>query len=284
MTIIAYGKPVAEKIRNEIKKEIEENNYSPNLAIILTGNNESGKIYVRNKQKNAEKLGMQTVLFEFPSDVTEEALISTIDKLNEDESVDAILVQLPLPEHINKYSVLDKISPDKDVDGFHFVNSGKLFQNRETFTYPCTPTGILRLLREHNVKLEGKNAVVIGRSEIVGKPLALMLMHENATVTVLHSKSQNKDFYLRNADIIVCAAGKPGLLKGSSVKEGAIVIDVGINRVDGKIVGDVDFDSVYPKASLITPVPGGVGPLTIIHLAVNTLKLHKLRLSVTKNI
>ena len=278
MTIIAYGKPIAEKIRAQIKKEIDENGYSPKLVIILTGNNESGKIYVKNKQKNAEKLGMQTVLFDFPADVTEETLISKVKELNEDDSVDAILVQLPLPEHINKYNVLDEISPQKDVDGFHFVNSGKLFQNRDTWAYPCTPTGILKLLKEYNVEIEGKHAVVIGRSEIVGKPLALMLMHENATVTLLHSKSKKPEFYLKNADIIVCAVGKPGLLKGSCVKEGAVVIDVGINRVDGKIIGDVDFESVYPKTSLITPVPGGIGPLTIVHLALNTLKLHKLRL------
>lgn len=278
MPIIANGKEIAEKIYSEIKSEIVKNGYKPRLSIILTNDNESGKIYVRNKIKAAEKTGIQTDLTIFPANVSETELLNKIRELNNDVTTDAILVQLPLPAQIDPEKISDAILPEKDADGFHFSNAGKLFEGRKPLVAPCTPSGILYLLDEYKIDLAGANAVVIGRSNIVGKPVAQMLLQRNATVSILHSKTKNLQIFTKNADLIVCATGHAGLLTGNDVKEGVVVIDVGISRVDGKLKGDVDFDSVYPKSKLITPVPGGVGPLTIAMLAKNTLELHKNKL------
>jgi len=276
MTNIADGKTLSEKIYKEIQKEVEKLKKKPSLAVIITKDNEAGKIYVRNKQKACEKTGINSVTIEFDADVCEKDLLNKINELNNDKSVDAILVQLPLPEHLDSEKILNSISPDKDADGFHFENAGKMFTGQIPNTIACTPKGIIRILDEYNVNLEGLNALVIGRSNIVGKPVSQLLLQRNATVTTAHSKTKNLEFYTKNADLIVCAVGKAGFLKGDMVKNDVIIIDVGISRLDGKLCGDADFKSVSKKAKLITPVPGGVGPMTVAMLIQNTLELAKL--------
>lgn len=275
MTKIANGKALAEKIYENVKKEVQTLKKRPKLTVIITDDNEAGKVYVRNKQRACEKTGIESVTVYFPSDVPEQDILAKIDELNNDESVDAILVQLPLPPHIDTEKVLNSISAEKDADGFHYENAGKMFTGQRPSSIACTPKGIIRLLDECKFDLTGKNAVVIGRSNIVGKPVAQLLTQRNATVTLCHSKTKNIDFYTKNADLIVVAIGKPKFLTGDMVKNGVTVIDVGISRVDGKLSGDVDFDSVAPKADLITPVPGGVGPMTVAMLIQNTLELAK---------
>lgn len=275
MTKIANGKALAEKIYENVKKEVQKLKKRPKLTVIITDDNEAGKVYVRNKQRACEKTGIESVTVYFPSDVPEQDILAKINELNNDESVDAILVQLPLPPHIDTEKVLNSISAEKDADGFHYENAGKMFTGQRPSSISCTPKGIIRLLDECKFDLTGKNAVVIGRSNIVGKPVAQLLTQRNATVTLCHSKTKNIDFYTKNADLIVVAIGKPKFLTGDMVKNGVTVIDVGISRVDGKLSGDVDFDSVAPKADLITPVPGGVGPMTVAMLIQNTLELAK---------
>ena len=275
MTIIADGKALAEKIYNEIKYEVDKLAKKPVLAVIITDDNEAGKVYVRNKKRACEKTGVKSLTFEMSSDISENEFLRKIEELNNNPEVDAILVQLPLPKHIDSEKILNAIFPEKDADGFHYSNAGKLFTGQIPNTIACTPKGIIRLLDEYNVNLEGMNALVIGRSNIVGKPVSQLLLQRNATVTTAHSKTKNIEFYTKNADLIVCAVGKPKFLTGDMVKDGVIVIDVGISRVDGKLYGDVDFETVAPKASLITPVPGGVGPMTVAMLIQNTLELAK---------
>lgn len=275
MTIIADGKALAEKIYEEIKIEVEKLAKKPVLAVIITDDNESGKVYLRNKKRACEKTGIKSLTFEMSSDISENEFLRKIEELNNNPEVDAILVQLPLPKHIDSEKILNAIFPEKDADGFHYSNAGKLFTGQIPNTIACTPKGIIRLLDEYNVNLEGMNALVIGRSNIVGKPVYQLLLQRNATVTTAHSKTKNIEFYTKNADLIVCAVGKPKFLTGDMVKDGVIVIDVGISRVDGKLYGDVDFETVAPKASLITPVPGGVGPMTVAMLIQNTLELAK---------
>lgn len=275
MTKIADGKALAEKIYENVKKEVQKLNKRPKLTVIITDDNEAGKVYVRNKQRACEKTGIDSVTTYFPSDVSEQEILAKINELNTDESVDAILVQLPLPPHIDTEKILNSISAEKDADGFHYENAGKMFTGQRPSSIACTPKGIIRLLDEYKFDFSGKNAVVIGRSNIVGKPIAQLLTQRNATVTLCHSKTKNIDFYTKNADLIVVAIGKPKFLTGDMVKDGVSVIDVGISRVDGKLSGDVDFDTVAPKADLITPVPGGVGPMTVAMLIQNTLELAK---------
>lgn len=275
MTKIADGKALAEKIYENIKKEVLKLKKRPVLTVIITDDNEAGKVYVRNKQKACEKTGIESVTTYFPQDVSEQDILAKIKDLNNDKNVDAILVQLPLPPHIDTEKVLNSISAEKDADGFHYINAGKMFTGQKPNSIACTPKGIIRLLDEYKFDFAGKNAVVIGRSNIVGKPMAQLLTQRNATVTLCHSKTKNIDFYTKNADLIVVAIGKPKFLTGDMVKNGVTVIDVGISRVDGKLSGDVDFDSVAPKADLITPVPGGVGPMTVAMLIQNTLELAK---------
>jgi len=267
------GKEVSKKIREELQNEIDqlkEKGITPGLSVIIVGDNPASKTYVKSKDKACKQLGMKSEVHSLDGDVSEEELLNLIDKLNNDETIHGILVQLPLPNHIDEKKVIEKISPNKDVDGFHPINAGKLLVGEDTFI-PCTPHGIIKLMESENIDIEGKRAVILGRSNIVGKPISLLLLEKNATVTICHSKTENLKEITKEADILIAAIGKANFVKSDMVKDGAIVIDVGINRVDGKLVGDVDFDSVNKLNGFITPVPGGVGPMTITMLIYNTV-------------
>ena len=278
MAEIINGKEIAENILNNIKKEVESYDVKPTLAVIIVGCNPASKVYVKNKIKKSEFLGFNSILKELPENTTKEELLDVIKNLNEDKNVNGILLQLPLPKGLNEKDFLDEISPIKDVDGFTTYNSGKLFKGEKPYAVACTPKGIIKLLETKNINLEGKLAVVIGRSNIVGKPIAALLLQKNATVIQAHSKTKNLPEILKLADAIISATGKEEFIKGDMVKEGAVIIDVGITRnKNGKLTGDVDFESVYNKVSYITPVPGGVGPMTIATLMENTLELYKLQ-------
>lgn len=273
MAIILDGKMLRDKIFESLKAKLDKMQQKPTLAVILVGENPASQIYVRNKKKTAEKLGINSLSIEYPSDISEEELLNKIKELNSDEKVTAILVQLPLPAHINKNRIIDAILPQKDVDGLTPYNLGKLFSGEEPYVYPCTPKGILLLLDEYNIKLEGKNIVVVGRSNLVGKPVAQMLLKRNATVTMCHSHTQNLSEITKTADIIVSAVGKK-VIGEKMLKSNCVVIDVGIFRDEnGKISGDVDFENVSKTAAYISPVPGGVGPMTIASLMLNTVEL-----------
>lgn len=273
MAIILDGKMLRDKIFESLKAKLDKMEQKPTLAVILVGENPASKIYVRNKKKTAEKLGINSLSIEYPSDISEEELLNKIKELNSDEKVTAILVQLPLPAHINKNRIIDAILPQKDVDGLTPYNLGKLFSGEEPYVYPCTPKGILLLLDEYNIKLEGKNIVVVGRSNLVGKPVAQMLLKRNATVTMCHSHTKNLSEITKTADIIVSAVGKK-VIGEKMLKSDCVVIDVGIFRDEnGKISGDVDFENVSKTAAYISPVPGGVGPMTIASLMLNTVEL-----------
>lgn len=271
---IIDGKEIARKISEHIKAEVATLEKKPGLAAVLVGDNPASKVYVGMKRKTCEEVGIYSEEHKLPEDITEEELFKLIDKLNNDDKINAILIQLPVPKQINVERMFAQVSLEKDVDGFNSVNVGKLVEGDEA-AVPCTPQGIIRLLDEVGIQIEGKNAVVVGRSNIVGKPVALMLLNRNATVTICHSKTQNLGEITSKADILVAAVGKPGMITADMVKDGAVVIDVGINRVDGKLIGDVDFENVKEKASWITPVPKGVGPMTIAMLLENTLKLYR---------
>ena len=273
MAIILDGKMLRDKIFESLKAKLDKMQQKPTLAVILVGENPASQIYVRNKKKTAEKLGINSLSIEYPSDISEEELLNKIKELNSDEKVTAILVQLPLPAHINKNRIIDAILPQKDVDGLTPYNLGKLFSGEEPYVYPCTPKGILLLLDEYNIKLEGKNIVVVGRSNLVGKPVAQMLLKRNATVTMCHSHTQNLSEITKTADLIVSAVGKK-VIGEKMLKSDCVVIDVGIFRDEnGKISGDVDFENVSKTAAYISPVPGGVGPMTIASLMLNTVEL-----------
>ena len=275
MTIILDGKKLRDKIFESLKTELDSCVQKPTLAVILIGDNPASKIYVKNKRKTAEKLGINSVVFEYPNNISENEIINKISELNNDKNITAILVQLPLPAHINKNNVINSILPQKDVDGLTAYNSGKLFSGEEPYVYPCTPKGILLLLDEYNIELEGSHAVVIGRSNLVGKPVAQMLLRRNATVTICHSKTKNLPEITKTADILISAVGK-NVVGEKYIKNNCVVVDVGIFKDDsGKIRGDVDFDSVSKNASYISPVPGGVGPMTIASLMLNTYELFK---------
>lgn len=271
---IIDGKTVAEKIRAGIKAEVAKLKAKPGLAAILVGENPASRVYVDIKRKTCDEVGIYSELYKLPDSTTERELLRLIEKLNDNERIHAILVQLPLPKHISEENAFVAVAREKDVDGFTPVNIGKLIAGEEA-AVPCTPKGVIRMLEEYGIRIAGKNAVVIGRSNIVGKPVALMLLNRDATVTVCHSKTRNLAHHTKTADILVVAAGKPRLITAEMVKEGAVVIDVGINRVDGKLVGDVDFESVRKKAAHITPVPGGVGPMTVAMLMENTLERYR---------
>lgn len=277
MTIILDGKALSTKILDNIETQIKKLSIKPKLAVILVGNNPASQVYVRSKERAANQIGIESLAIELSAETTEEDLIQHIHILNEDKRVNAILVQIPLPKHIDANKILEKITPTKDVDGFHPYNCGKLVSGQKPYSIPCTPKGIIRLLDEYNIKLEGLNAVVIGRSNMVGKPIAQLLLQRNATVTTVHSKTKNIEQYTKNADLIVAAVGVANFLKADMVKENVIIIDVGISRISGRLIGDVDFEFVKEKASYITPVPGGVGPMTIAMLMDNTLELYKLQ-------
>ncbi|EAC3357491.1 bifunctional methylenetetrahydrofolate dehydrogenase/methenyltetrahydrofolate cyclohydrolase [Listeria monocytogenes] len=275
---IIDGKKLAKEIQEKVTREVAElvkEGKKPGLAVVLVGDNQASRTYVRNKQKRTEEAGMKSVLIELPENVTEEKLLSVVEELNEDKTIHGILVQLPLPEHISEEKVIDTISYDKDVDGFHPVNVGNLFIGKDSFV-PCTPAGIIELIKSTGAQIEGKRAVVIGRSNIVGKPVAQLLLNENATVTIAHSRTKNLPQVAKEADILVVATGLAKFVKKDYIKPGAIVIDVGMDRDENnKLCGDVDFDDVVEEAGFITPVPGGVGPMTITMLLANTLKAAK---------
>ena len=272
--MIIDGKALAKQKRVEmtqIVQELKAMGVTPGLAVVLVGEDPASEIYVRNKHKACEEVGIYSRVIKLPEDTKEEDLLKLIDELNQDSALDGILVQLPLPKQIDSDKVIERILPNKDVDGFHPVNAGKLLTGQAGFV-SCTPLGILELIKSTGIDISGKEAVVIGRSNIVGKPVAHLLLQENATVTICHSKTKNLKEVCQRADILVAAIGKPQLITADYVKEGAVVIDVGINRLpDGKLVGDVAFETVKEKASYITPVPGGVGPMTITMLLSNTL-------------
>lgn len=276
--MIINGKKTAQLIFDELKEKVSKLSEKPTIAVIIVGENPASKIYVKIKHKKAMELGMNSFVVEMPENTTQEDLLLKIEELNKNPNVNAILVQMPLPAHINTYQVLEKISPIKDVDGFTFENVAKNMIGIPPNAYSCTPKGILRLLEDYSIEIEGKNVLIIGRSNIVGKPLAAMFLNKNATITVAHSKTKNLEKLARNADIVVAAVGIPKFVKASWIKENAVVIDVGITRLEDKtLVGDVDFEEVAKKASFITPVPGGVGPMTIIMLLENTLELFLLQ-------
>ena len=275
MAVLIDGKLVSEKTREKIKENIssfkEDYSITPGLAVVVVGNDPASAVYVRNKHKACLAVGINSYQIELPEETTEDALLSKIDELNNDPSVNGILVQLPLPKHISEEKVTARILPVKDVDAFHAENVGKIMMGSYDFL-PCTPAGIIRLLEFYGIEIAGKRCAVIGRSNIVGKPMAMLLLEKNGTVTVCHSKTQDLTSVTREADIIVVAVGRAKFLTADMVKPGAVIVDVGINRgADGKLVGDVDFDGVSPLASFITPVPGGVGPMTITMLLENTL-------------
>lgn len=277
---IIDGKALAVEIDLQTKAEVmqlKERGIVPHLAVVLVGDDPASHIYVRNKKRRAEKLGIQSTVCQFPSSVTEATLLKEIDRLNHDASVHAILVQMPLPPQIDEFKVTLAIDPRKDADGFHPVNMGRLLQNKTDHTpVACTPRGIMQMLHKYNINPEGKKAVVIGRSMIVGKPMAALLLNANATVTVAHSHTKNLSELTKQADILVVATGIAHFIKANQVKDGAVVIDVGMNRdQNGKLTGDVDFAEVSPKASFITPVPKGVGPMTITMLMRQTIDLTK---------
>ena len=277
MTLID-GKMISEKCKEELKNRIVFLNKTPTLAVIRIGEDEPSKIYVNLKSKMCDELGIHFREYHLNDTVTQEELLSLIDTLNQDTDVDGILLQSPIPYHLNILEAFQKISPEKDVDGFSPINVGRLVQKQNSFA-PCTPLGIMRLLKEYDIPIEGKHAVVIGRSNIVGRPMAELLLNANATVTVCHSKTQNLKEIVKTADIVVVAIGKPKFITEDMIKEGAVVVDVGINRIPDskKIVGDVDFDNVKEKCSFITPVPGGVGPMTIMTLMENTVRACEMR-------
>ena len=271
---ILDGKAVSLKVKESVKvraDELKKFRVEPTLAVVLVGEDKASQTYVRAKEKACNEYGIKSVAHRLSENTTQNELLALINVLNLDDSIHGILVQLPLPKHIDTNVVLAAIYPQKDVDGFHAVNVGKLVSGLDGFV-PCTPLGVMEILKEYGIDVAGLNAVVIGRSNIVGKPMANLLLNASATVTVTHSKTKNLKEICKNADLIVAAIGKPFFLKADMVKDGAVVVDVGINRLDdGRLVGDVDFDEVAPKCSYITPVPGGVGPMTIAMLLNNTI-------------
>lgn len=278
MTKVIDGKEEARKLRALVAKEIEISGLKPGLSVVLVGNDPASEVYVGNKDKAAKEVGIDAKTIKLPASTTQDELLKTIEGLNKDKKVHGILVQLPLPKHIDEKAVINAISPDKDVDGFHVINAGRAVTGQDALV-PCTPLGCIIMLKDLLGDLTGMNAVVIGRSNIVGKPMANLLLAENCTVTIAHSKTKNLPEVVRQADIVVAAVGKPKMVTGDWIKQGAVVIDVGINRIEvggkAKLVGDVDYDSASLKTSAITPVPGGVGPMTIACLLKNTLEAAK---------
>ncbi|MFB4164601.1 bifunctional methylenetetrahydrofolate dehydrogenase/methenyltetrahydrofolate cyclohydrolase FolD [Alteribacillus sp. JSM 102045] len=272
---IINGKEVASNLRNEIKDEVITLSVTPGLAVILVGDNPASRSYVKGKEKASIEVGIYSELKELPSDISEKELLDMVEHYNSHPDIHGILVQLPLPEHISEKKVIEHISPEKDVDGFHPVNIGRMMTGKDAFL-PCTPFGILQMLKYKNISTEGKHAVIVGRSNIVGKPVGQLLLNENATVTYCHSKTPDLASFTTQADILIAAAGRAEFIDETHVKKGAVVIDVGMNRKEnGKLCGDVAYDNVKEKASYITPVPGGVGPMTITMLLYNTLQSAK---------
>lgn len=273
MAKILDGKKLRDKLLDNLKTKVEKFHTKPTLVVLLVGDNPASKIYVNNKKKMAEKIGINSEVINYPNNISEKELLNKIEELNNDKNVTAILVQLPLPEHISKENVMNTILPSKDVDGFTPYNFGKLFSGEIPTVYPCTPKGIILLLDEYGIDLDGKHAVIVGRSNIVGRPLSQMLLNKNATVTVCHSHTKNLAQITKTADILISAAGK-NIIEGEMLKSNCVVVDVGIFKDEnGKTRGDVDFENASKIASYISPVPGGVGPMTIASLMLNTIEL-----------
>ncbi len=271
MPIIIDGKKISDQIKLEIKKEIEEKNLKPGLAVVLVGEDTASRVYVRNKKLACEFVGIESHSFNLDASTTESELLDLIEKLNTDNKINGILIQLPLPKHIDKEKILNAINPEKDVDGFHPLNIGRLYTGHPGLV-PCTPAGIMALLRAYDINIEGQHAVIVGRSNIVGKPISQMLLDAGATISICHSKTKDLGAIIRQADILVVAVGVAKLIKKSMIKKGAVIIDVGTNKdADGKLCGDVDFADVEDYCSAITPVPGGVGPMTIAMLMKNCM-------------
>ena len=274
MANIISGKEVSLKVKGEVREkalELKAKGIEIGLAVVIVGDDPASRVYVNNKKKACEEVGFNSYEYALPAETTEEELLALVDKLNKDDKVNGILVQLPVPKHINETAIINAISPDKDVDAFHPVNVGKIMIGDYAFL-PCTPAGVMELIDSTGVEIAGKSCVVIGRSNIVGKPMSMLLLHRSGTVTICHSKTKNLKEICANADILVAAVGRPNFVTGDMVKEGAVVIDVGINRLEnGKLCGDVNYEEAEKKASFITPVPGGVGPMTIAMLMKNTL-------------
>lgn len=271
------GKAIAEEIRNEFKERVKEftkEGRKPGLTVVLVGDDPASQTYVKFKERAATELGISSEIVRLSQNINQQELLELVDRLNLDDGVDGILIQLPLPEHINEKVIIEAIAPTKDVDGFHPINTGRLFSSQQDRTRfdACTPMGVIELLDRKGIEIEGKKAVVVGRSIIVGKPVAHLLLERNATVTICHSRTVNLAAETRQADILIAAVGRPNLIRANMVKEGVVVIDVGTNRVNGKLIGDVAFNEVKEKAAYITPVPGGVGPMTIAMLMKNTIK------------
>ena len=276
MAVLIDGKKISAQVKDECKERVAKENMNVTLAVIQVGNDPASTVYVGNKKKACAYIGIESLAYELPEETTEEELLSLIEKLNADTQVHGILCQLPLPKHIDEDKVIKAISPKKDVDGFHPQNVGALVIGEQGFV-SCTPAGIIQLLKRSNIEIEGKHCVVIGRSNIVGKPMSLLMLRENATVTICHSRTKNIKEICREADILIVAIGKPQFIGADYVKDGAVVIDVGIHRDENnKLCGDVKYDEVEPKASYITPVPGGVGPMTIAMLMHNCVEAMKL--------
>lgn len=279
MAKILDGKAVSQRVKDDLKKETEkfvkDNGFAPGLAVVIVGNDPASRVYVNSKKRACEEIGYYSEEHALCESTTEDELLNLVENLNNDDKIHGILVQLPLPKHINEETIINAINPKKDVDAFHPVNVGKIMIGNFDFL-PCTPAGVMELIKESGISLEGKNCVVIGRSNIVGKPQAMLLLHKNATVTICHSKTKNLKEIAQTADVLVVAVGRAQMITGDYIKEGAVVIDVGMNRLENKkLVGDVDFESASKKASYITPVPGGVGPMTIAMLMKNTLTAAK---------
>jgi methylenetetrahydrofolate dehydrogenase (NADP+) / methenyltetrahydrofolate cyclohydrolase len=277
---VINGKELSMELKEEMKQEVKDlrkKNVIPHLSVVLVGNDAASRSYVNGKKRASEEVGISSEIIELPESISEIELLDIIQKLNQNEQVHGILVQLPLPKQINVQHIIETIDPRKDVDGFHPVNIGRMMTGQDTFL-PCTPYGIIKMLQSKNISIEGKHAVILGRSNIVGKPVGQLLLNEHATVTYCHSRTKNVKDITKQADILVVAIGSPNIISKEYIKEGAVVIDVGINRIeDGKLTGDVDFDSAKEVASYITPVPRGVGPMTITMLLYNTLKAAKER-------
>ena len=277
MTILD-GKKLSKKIKEELKKEVEElkkEGITPGLAVILVGEDPASKTYVNMKHKSCEEVGIRSIVYKFDENITNEELLAKIDEINNDDSIHGLLIQLPLPKHIDTTKVLERVDVKKDVDGFHPYNMGRLVEGLDTFA-PCTPLGVMELFKEYNINVYGKDVCVVGASNIVGKPMWALLVNEMATVDICHIATKDLASHTKRADIVIVGVGKPNLITADMVKDGVIVVDIGINKLEnGKIVGDVDFENVSKKASFITPVPGGVGPMTIAMLLKNTVKAAK---------
>ncbi len=268
---------VKERVRLECERLVKEHGVTPGLAVVIVGDDSASRVYVNNKKKACELVGFKSEEYALPAETTQEELLSLVDTLNNKDDINGILVQLPLPKHLDDKSVIERISPKKDVDAFHAVNVGKIMLGEYDFL-PCTPAGVMEMLHQYEIPVEGKQCVVIGRSNIVGKPMGMLLLHENGTVTICHSRTKNLKEVCQRADILVAAVGRAKFVTADMVKDGAVVIDVGMNRDEnGKLCGDVDFENVKDKCSYITPVPGGVGPMTIATLMKNTIKACKLQ-------